>query len=313
MTDQDACIFGIPMDLGQNRRGVDMGPSAVRVAGLQERLARIGYAVCDQGNLAVVQAEQQAATDPVTDSALDGRAQYLPQVADTCARIYDWLRAELTPTMRGIFLGGDHSLSIGTVAAVASRKAAGQDTGTCGVLWVDAHPDMNTPQTSPSGNVHGMALAALLGHGPVALTEIGGPGAALQPGQVALLGLRDVDASERALVRASGAAVYTMRDIDERSLSAVAHEILLRFASFPRIHVSLDLDACDPTVAPGVGTPVMGGLRYREVHLLMEMLADSGKVRTVDVVEINPILDDRNHTSEVAVEFIASLFGQRIL
>ncbi len=294
-------IFGIPMDLGQQRRGVDMGPSAIRYAGLQRQLTQLGFDVYDCGNITAPQAEQVE-----TPATTEGNILYLQPVAAVCAQIYAEVGACLAADEYGIFLGGDHSMSIGTVAAVRQQADSA-------VLWIDAHADMNTPQTSPSGNIHGMPLAALLGRGPDALTRLGAHYPVLQPAQVAMVGVRDVDNSERAFVRASGAAVYTMREVDELGIGRVAARILEAFAPYPYIHVSLDLDACDPTIAPGVGTPVMGGLSYREAHLLMEILADSGKVRTVDVVEINPILDERNKTAQMAVELIGSLFGRRIL
>jgi arginase len=233
-------------------------------------------------------------------------AYYLPEVAHICQQIYDQITAQLKPDERGIFLGGDHSMSIGTVSAVLRQERVG-------VLWIDAHADMNNPWTSPSGNIHGMSVAALLGDGPAALTDIGYPGPKMQPNQVAMIGLRNLDTEEKRKVAQAGIHVYTMREVDELGMSEVARRVLAYFEPFDHIHVSLDLDSCDPTIAPGVGTPVNGGLSYREAHLLMEILADSGKVRTLDIVEINPILDYQNTTAKVAVELVASLFGQRII
>ncbi len=298
-------IFGIPMDLGQSRRGVDMGPSALRYAELQERLRTLGYSPVDHGNITVPQAEE----DLTEAIHIEGTAHFLPQVARVCQQVYHQITTCLHPEEYGVFMGGDHSLSIGTVSAVTS-VFRGQRVG---VLWVDAHADMNTPHTTPSGNIHGMALAVLLGQGPRVLTELGYPDRKLWAQHVGMVGVRDVDAEEALTVRASGVHVFTMRDIDEKGMKAVADDLLALFADVDTIHVSLDLDSCDPSFAPGVGTPVLGGLSYREAHLLMEILADSGKVRTVDIVEINPILDERNRTAEIAVELIASLFGERIM
>lgn len=297
-------VFGIPMDLGQRRRGVDMGPSAIRYAGLDDRLKRLGFEVCDAGNLFVPQVEEMPGAQ--VETADGGKAYYLPEVAHICREIYEWISKDLKPDEYGLFLGGDHSMSIGTVSAVLQQENVG-------VLWIDAHADMNSPQTTPSGNIHGMSVASLLGDGPVELTDIGAPGPQMKPDQVAMIGLRNLDTDEKLKVSQTGILAYTMRELDELGMSVVARNVVKYFERFDHIHVSLDLDSCDPSIAPGVGTPVMGGLSYREAHLLMEILADSGKVRTVDVVEVNPILDNHNMTAEVAVELVASLFGQRII
>jgi len=304
MTDPLIRIIGIPMDFGQKRRGVDMGPSAIRAAGLQQRLVRIGYEVHDCGNVEVPQVEQ--VERPFHEDKAIGRAHYLPEVAEVCRRIFDMTNDCVAADDRVAFLGGDHSLSLGTLSAIAAR-------GEAGVIWVDAHADINTPHTTPSGNIHGMVVAALLGDGPDELTSIGGAGPKIKPSQLAYIGLRDLDAPERARLAHSDSLIYTMREIDEHGISHLAARILERFAALPRIHVSLDMDALDPSVAPGVGTPVPGGLSFREAHLLMEILADSGKVRSLDVVEVNPILDHRNQTAEIAASLAGSLFGQRIL
>lgn len=294
-------IYGIPMDLGQLRRGVDMGPSAIRYAGLYDKLRRLGYNPIDAGNVIVPQVEQVGvALDPAIN------ARYLPQVTQVCCDIYDLIRSTLNEGDYAIFLGGDHSMSIGTVSAVSQM-------GKVGVLWVDAHADMNTPRTSPSGNIHGMSVAALLGDGPDPLISIGGPAPKLQPRDVAMVGLRNLDHEEKQRVAQVGVLPFTMRDIDESGMSSVARQILEWFADYDYLHISLDLDGCDPSFAPGVGTPVNGGLTYREAHLLMEILHDSGKVRTLDVVEVNPVLDERNRTADVAVDLVASLFGQQII
>jgi arginase len=300
-------IFGVPMDLGQNRRGVDVGPSAVRYAGLQPRLERLGYEVHDGGNIEVAQVEQMHDVLPIQTSLKENeKAYYLSEVSHVCHMVYNRTVACVDAHERVIFLGGDHSISIGTVSGIVQDEPVG-------VLWVDAHADINSPQTSLSGNIHGMSVATLLGDGPTELTDIGRPGPKLQPEQVAMIGLRDLDPKEQDRLRKGGVGVFTMRQIDELGMAAVIHQTLQRFQQFKYLHVSLDLDGLDPEIAPGVGTPVPGGLSYREAHLLMEILADSGKVRSMDIVEVNPILDDRNRTAKIAVELAGSLFGQRIL
>ncbi len=301
MTHKTIQIFGIPMDLGQKRRGVDMGPSALRYAGLNERLRGLGYTVRDNGNVTVPQLEE--VPDSYTPKV---NAHYLPQNAAVCHAVYARIVQCLPPDEQAVFIGGDHSMSIGTVSAVASQ-------GEVGVIWVDAHGDFNTPESSPSGNIHGMALAALVGDGPDALVNLGHQGAKLKPQNIAMIGVRDLDAEERVRLAQSGIKVFTMRDIDEHGMYRITQQLLAHLAHVERLHVSLDLDACDPRIAPGVGTPVIGGLTYREAHLLMEVLADSGKVRTLDIVEINPILDKANRTAKTAVELVCSLLGQRIL
>ncbi len=292
-------IFGVPMDLGQRRRGVDMGPSAVRYAGLDQRLRSLGHTVLDNGNLSVPLPENE----PPDDS----RARHLHSVAGVCRDVYAAALGCLEQDENAIFLGGDHSISIGTVSATA---ACGQPVG---LIWVVAHGDFNTPEITPSGNVHGMALAALLGRGALELTSIGRPGAKVLPAQVVLIGARDLDPAERAALDESGILVLTMRDVDELGMALAARRALDQLADLPRLHISLDMDALDPMEAPGVGTPVPGGLSYREAHLLMEILADCGKVASLDIVEVNPILDDRNRTARLGVDLAASLFGQRIL
>jgi arginase len=298
-------ILGVPMDLGQGRRGVDMGPSAVRYAGLHTRLERLGYHVVDEGNIIVHQIEELS--DPPQAGDTISHAHYLPEVAQVCHTIYTNALKCVQAHEQVIFLGGDHSMSIGTVSSVVGAEAS------IGVLWIDAHGDMNTPDTSPSGNIHGMPLAALLGHGPSALTEIGSPSPKITPRQVVMIGLRDLDPAERQRIREWGIRVYTMRDIDEKGMNQVVNEALAYLDQYPYLHVSFDLDSLEPEIAPGVGTPVPGGLSYREAHLLMEILADSQKLRSLDIVEINPILDHSNITAQMAVELTASLFGQRIL
>lgn len=298
-----ARIFGVPMDLGQERRGVDMGPSAVRYAGLRGRLKRLGYTVFDGGNVAVPVVEEIDEQRPRAPE--DHRARHLDAVVAACQSIYEQMKCCSQEHEFAIFLGGDHSISVGSVAGVAER-------GPVGVIWVDAHADFNTPETSPSGNVHGMSVAALLGYGPRALVDVGYPGPKLQPSQVVMIGIRNLDTEERRKLAHSGITVLTMTDIDEHGMAAITRQALSRLSHLDSIHVSLDMDALDPDLAPGVGTPVPGGLTYREAHLLMELLAASGKVRSMDIVEINPILDHSNRTAVLAVELAASLLGQRI-
>lgn len=298
---QTVRIYGVPMDLGQGRRGVDMGPSALRYAELQHRLQQLDLQVFDGGNLQVPVAEE------VEPRQVDGKAYRASVIGGIAQTIHDHAAAVLRTGEIAMFLGGDHSISIGTISAVLDSSVNGSDIG---VLWIDAHADFNTPATTPSGNVHGMVVAALMGRCPPVLT-IGET--RLQPDQIVMIGIRDLDTEERLALRESGIYVLTMRDLDERGMAAVASDALNRLKDRRTLHVSLDMDAIDPQIAPGVGTPVSGGLNYREAHLLMEMLADDGRVQSLDIVEINPILDERNQTSELAVELATGLFGQRIL
>lgn len=295
---QPVRIYGVPMDLGQKRRGVDMGPSAIRYAGLKERLERIGLTVRDGGNLSVPIAEQ------IQQNPADVRAYNATAIGDVCQNVHDVAFDALSAGERLICLGGDHSVSIGSVAAALEREPD------AGVLWVDAHGDFNTPRTTPSGNVHGMVVAALMGRCPPNLT-IGSQ--RLRPEQVVMIAIRDLDTEERRELIASGIRVFTMRDIDEQGVASIAQQAMAHLKNAPVLHVSLDMDSMDPQVVRGVGTPVAGGLTFREAHLLMEMLADDGRVRSLDIVEVNPILDTRNETAKVAVDLASSLFGQRIL
>ena len=290
-------IIGVPMDLGQNRRGVDMGPSAARYAGLKARLERLGHTVHDEGNVPVPNPEEEVA---------EGQQKRLAAVTAVCQNVFNLASQCLDEGDFALFLGGDHSISLGTIAAAAQR-------GPVGVIWIDAHADFNTPETSPSGNIHGMPVAALIGRGAQMMVNLGYPGPKLQPSHIVQIGIRDLDALEREQLLPSGINVFTMRHVDELGMAAVARQALDRLRHLPRLHVSLDMDSLDPDEAAGVGTPVPGGLSYREAHLLMEILGDSGRVQSLDIVEINPILDDRNKTAELAVELAASLLGQRIL
>ncbi len=292
------CVFGVPMDLGQRRRGVDMGPSAIRYAGLQSRLSKLGWQVCDGGNIAVPVVEE------ISRESDDERAHNAHAIAKVCRELHDQISATLANGDRAITLGGDHSVALGTVSAALAQAPR------VGVMWIDAHGDFNTPETTPSGNVHGMVVSALMGMCPPVLT-IGD--VRLLPNQIVQIGIRDLDAEEKVALARSGVKVFTMRDIDENGMAAVVHAALNTLGNVDAIHISFDMDSLDPKIAPGVGTPVPGGLTYREAHLLLEMLADDGRVRSLDLVEVNPILDERNATAQVAVELAASLFGSRIL
>lgn len=295
-------IYGVPMDLGQKRRGVDMGPSAIRYAGLQTKLESLGYEVCDGGNIFAPTLEEiPRGTD---DDPTEGVAYNMINIGQVCRAVYEQSRRSIAIDETCIFLGGDHSVSIGTIAAAMTRSTR------VGVLWIDAHGDFNTPMTTPSGNVHGMVVSALMGKCPPAVT-IGD--VRLRPEQIVMIATRDLDDLERQALADSGIKVFTMRSIDENGMATVVHAALNALGDIDNIHVSLDMDSLDPTIAPGVGTAVPGGLSYREAHLLMEMLADDGRVRSLDIVEINPILDIANRTAEIAVELTAGLFGKRIL
>ena len=292
-------VIGAALDLGSGRRGVDMGPSAIRYAGLADRLARLGFECDDVGNV-------RAATPEATESG-DPRARFLPQIKETCAGVTEKVSAALRDEHVPVVLGGDHSIALGTLGGLAASHGAG------GALWFDAHGDLNTPDTSPSGNVHGMPLAAALGLADGEFESDAWPLPALKPEHVSLIGVRSLDEGERELVGDLGVSVYTMTDLDRRGVEPVVREALERVAGAAFVHVSLDMDVVAPDVAPGVGTPVRGGLSYREAHLAMELVAESGLLGSMDVVEVNPILDRENATAELAVELVASALGERIL
>ena len=299
-----AHIIGVPLDLGGNRRGVDMGPSALRIAGLAERLGSLGVRVVDEGDIVTPIPEKKTAGDP--------RKKYIREIARVCDRLYRISLGVLHSGGIPVVLGGDHSLSAGSVAATADflRK----EDKPLGLLWVDAHGDMNTPASSDSGNVHGMPLAALLGPEPAELARIGGFSPKVRPEHTVLIGIRNLDDREKEIVREARVHVFTMKDIDRNGIAEVVEQaIAIAGNGTGGIHVSFDLDVCDPTIAPGVGTPVKGGLDYREAHMVMEIVADSGLLRALDLVEVNPILDDRNTTAALAAEVAASALGQKIL
>jgi arginase len=298
-------VIGVPLDMGASRRGVDMGPSAVRVAGLEARLEALGHQVDDAGNIRVEIAETQTAGSE--------NARYLSPITETCTRIAEAVVQALEDGATPLVLGGDHSLAAGSIAGVAEFYRRQQQR--IGVLWIDAHSDLNTPETSPSGNVHGMPLAALLGLGPAPLSNIFGYAPKIAPENTVLIGVRDIDAAERENIRRAGIAeVYTMRDIDERGMRAVMEEALRAAGrATAGYHVSLDMDWIDPEDAPGVGTPVRGGATYREAHLAMEIIADHGRLLSFEMVEVNPVIDEHNRTADLAVELACSAFGKKIL
>lgn len=297
-------LIGVPIDLGAGRRGVDMGPSALRIARIRETLTALGHDVVDAGNVDVPQRETLETGAP--------ELRFLGPIATVCKDLYAATRSAIDRQRIPIVMGGDHSVAMGSIAAVADAcRARGERLG---VIWLDAHGDMNGPATTPSGNIHGMPLACLLGRGAEPLTTIADRVPAIDAPDVALIGIRAIDRPEAEVIRASGVRTWTMRDIDEHGVRTVlgdAIEDLRR--SCDVLHVSFDVDFLDPGIAPGVGTRVRGGPNYREAHLCMELLADSGVVRSVDVVELNPILDRENASAELAVELLASLFGKRIL
>jgi arginase len=291
--------------MGASRRGVDMGPSALRVAGLEARLEALGHHVTDAGNLRVEIAETRAPGDK--------NAHYLSEIAETCTRTAEAVLAALEQGETPLVLGGDHSLAAGSISGVAEfYRRRGQKIG---LIWIDAHSDINTPETSPSGNVHGMPLAALLGLGPEPLANIFGFSPKVAPENTVLIGVRDIDATEKENIRRAGISeVYTMRDIDERGMRTVMEEALRAAGrGTAGYHVSLDMDWIDPEDAPGVGTPVRGGATYREAHLAMEIIADHGRMLSFEIVEVNPVIDERNRTADLAVELISSAFGKKIL
>lgn len=299
-------IIGVPLDLGQQRRGVDMGPSALRAAGLQAKLEALGYQVTDRGNVAVAVAE--------TKDRGDKRARFLSEIAKSAELTAKCVQEALAHGATPIVLGGDHSVAAGTVAGVANYFRAHQNPQKrIGLIWMDAHSDINTPETSPSGNVHGMPVAALLGMEPGALRDLLSWSPKVLPENTVLIGIRDVDETERENIRQAGVTVYTMRDIDELGLRTVMERAIPIAANGTAgYHVSLDMDWVDPEDAPGVGTAVRGGATYREAHLAMEILADHGGILSFELVEVNPILDEHNRTAELAVQLLCSAFGKKI-
>ena len=290
-------IIGVPMDFGQLHRGVDMGPAAVRYSKLVPRLRSLGLTVEDRGDIKV----------PVRDAVEGiGTSDYTKEIAQICQDIYREGKDAISENRFPLFIGGDHSIAIGTVGGVSHGSPIG-------LLWIDAHGDFNTPETSPSGNIHGMPLSILTGDGDKSLVNIGRDGAKIDPENIVLMGLRDLDEKEKQRLNNSDITVFTMRDIDEQGISSVLNKALMKFVHLKKIHLSLDMDALDSVEVPGVGTPVAGGLTYREAHLLMEILSDTGKLASMDLVELNPILDNKNKTADLAVELIVSALGKSIL
>jgi arginase len=298
-TQAPVAVIGAPLDLGAGRRGVDMGASAIRYAGLNERLERLGLSVVDYGNV-------QAAV-PEATAIHDEHARFLPEIKATCERVAALVARACSEECLPLVLGGDHSVALGSIGAMAQAHGPG------GVLWVDAHGDVNTPEGSPSGNVHGMVLAALLGWAGDGFESDAWPLPALDPERVALVGVRVLDEGEKELLRSRGVFVHTMSDVDRLGAEQSFSQALERIAGPGFVHVSFDMDSVDPAVAPGVGTPVQGGLSYREAHLALELVAESGLMSSLDVVEVNPILDRENATATLAVDLVASALGARIL
>jgi arginase len=297
---REIAVIGAPLDLGAGRRGVDMGPSAIRYAGLDKQLEeKLGVHVTDTGNVISPVVE--------TTSMGDENARYLPQILDLCDRLSALVAEAAGRGAVPLVLGGDHSVALGSLVGMAKVRGAG------GVVWIDAHGDLNTPATSPSGNVHGMVLAAALGLAGGSFERDGWPLPAVEPGKLALVGVRSLDDGERALLRELDAKVFTMSEVDRIGIEPCMREAIAHASGAAFLQVSLDLDVVDPDYAPGVGTPVRGGLSYREAHLAMETVAESGLLDSMDVVEVNPILDRENATGQLAVELVASALGARIL
>jgi arginase len=296
---KQVAIIGAALDLGSGRRGVDMGPSAIRYAGLEDRLSGLGYRCFDWGNVetAVLEATEET----------DESARYLPEIKAACAQVSRLVGVALEQGSLPLVLGGDHSVAIGTLGGLARARGVG------GVLWIDAHSDLNTPESSPSGNVHGMPLAAAIGLTDERFESDAWSLPAVEPERVALVGLRSVDSRERERIRELGIKSFTMSDIDRIGIERAIRESLTHIAGPGFVHVSLDMDALDPEVAPGVGTPIRGGLSYREAHLALELVAESGLAGSLEVVEVNPILDRENATASLAVELVASALGKTIL
>jgi arginase len=292
-------VIGAPMDLGADRRGVDMGASAIRYANLNDRLRGLGCDVHDSGNIVIPQPENQPPGNP--------KLKYLEPIVLACEELAALVAAALHDGEFPLVIGGDHSIALGSISGVAAVHKQ------VGVIWVDAHADFNTDQTSPSGNIHGMILAALAGVGHPSLTQVTGWGPKLNTQNLVIVGARDLDSGEQALLRQHGVHVFTMSDIDQQGMTAIMQQAIAIAGQHDGLHLSLDMDGLDPREAPGVGTPVRGGLNYREAHLAMEMIADSGKLVAMDVVEVNPILDRENATAQLAVELVLSALGKKIL
>jgi arginase len=297
-------LLGVPMDLGSGRRGVDMGPSAIRIAGVAGRLEDLGHKVVDEGDVVIKNMEELKIGNE--------RARYLAEIARASTILARKIDRIMGLNHFPLVLGGDHSIAVGTVSGIAAF--AQRQGKKLGLIWIDAHGDINTPESSPSGNIHGMPLAVLLGFGVSELTSIAGASPKVDPGNVALVGVRSLDSGEKKRLKETGVQVHTMSDIDRHGVHRVMKKALARVTeNTDYVHVSFDLDAVDPTVAPGVGTPVKGGLDYREAHLIMEVIADAGVMTSLEMVEVNPILDQGNASAAFAVELVQSAFGKKIL
>lgn len=302
--DRRCTIIGVPMDLGAGRRGVDMGPSAIRIAGLNQAVALLGYDVNDVGNVQVA--------PPEAVSEVHRRARYLPEITAASEELAQRVEAALDEGAVPVVLGGDHSIAIGSVAGVAAHYR--KQRAAIGIIWLDAHADCNTPDTTPSGNIHGMPLASLLGHGAKELTHVAGFAPKVRPEHTVIIGARSIDPGERELIRSLGVRVFTMTELDERGMSECIEEaIQIASLNTAGIHVTLDMDFIDPFYAPGVGTPERGGVTYREAHLAMEKIAGSGRVISVELTEVNPLFDTQNQTAQLAVEMILSALGKKIM
>ncbi|MBP0727315.1 arginase [Bacillus sp. RG28] len=297
---KEIAVLGVPLDLGQTRRGVDMGASAIRYAQLIESLQSLNVDVVDHGDIPVIRRE-----DAIKDQ--NEHLKNLQEVKEVCTTLAKSVDEILTAKKMPLVLGGDHSIAIGTLAGVSKHF------NNLGVIWYDAHGDLNTEETSPSGNIHGMSLAVSLGHGHPLLTNIGGYAPKVKPENVVIIGARDLDEGEREIIRELGIKVYTMHEVDKLGMTKVMEETLDYLKECDGVHLSLDLDGIDPLYTPGVGTPVPGGITFRESHLAMEMLCDANVLTSIEFVEVNPILDERNKTAVVAVDLITSLFGKKIL
>jgi len=297
-------LIGFPMDLGADRRGVDMGPSALRIAGLPEKLQNLGYKIIDDGDIIIQIKEKQKVGNPTL--------KYLDEILKTSKILAQKVEKSLSQNHFPLCIGGDHSMAIGTIAGISSYCI--KNKLKLGVIWIDAHADMNTDETTPSGNIHGMPLAASLGLGNEKLVKFYGFSPKLKPENTALIGVRSIDEFEKKNIKQMNLSVYTMSDVDKLGIHRIIARVLKQFQEkVDHIHVSFDLDSVDPTLAPGVGTPVPGGLNFRESHLLMESIAECGCMSSLEVTEVNPILDDKNKSAQFAAELIASSMGQRIL
>jgi arginase len=301
MKNKKISIIGVPSDYGQQRRGVDMGPSAIRYAGVTERLEHLGYEVRDEGDITVKR--------EMRSSQQDTNLKNLKEVVEVCTQLSDKVKEVITQRRFPLVLGGDHSIAIGTIAGLATHYK------NLGVIWYDAHADINTPDTSPSGNIHGMPLAVSIGMGDESLVKIGGNVAKIKPENIVIIGARSVDPEERELIKEKGIKVYSMHEIDRVGMSKVIEDSIayLKKGQVDGVHLSLDLDGIDPLYTPGVGTPVPGGITYRESHLAMEMLAEEEMITSSEFVEVNPILDERNKTADAAVALMGSLFGEKLV